>query len=178
MSIYTKKGDKGTTGLFASTKKTWTIPKDSTRIQVLGSIDEINSFLGLAAAFSPSPTLKELLSDVQKELFKIGSVLAGAPLRITIKSTTKLEKIIDMLEKDLPPLKNFILPGGNQVGAILHATRATTRRAERHLTTLAREEYVPGSVQKYINRLSDFLFVLARKVNIDTGTPEVVWKTK
>lgn len=178
MPIYTKKGDRGTTGLFASTKETWTIPKNSPRVRAIGSIDEVNTFLGLAAAFSENDSLRQLISDIQRDIFKIGSILAGAPLRITIRSTTKLEGIIDKIERDLPPLKNFILPGGSRVGAILHTTRVVTRRAERELTALARKEEVSPALQKYINRLSDLLFILARKVNKDTGTPEVVWKSK
>ncbi|OGM56391.1 ATP:cob(I)alamin adenosyltransferase [Candidatus Woesebacteria bacterium RIFCSPHIGHO2_12_FULL_44_11] len=178
MPVYTKKGDKGTTGLFASTKQTWTIPKNSPRIRAIGGIDEINSFLGLCAAFIENQSVLEIVFEIQRDLFTIGSILAGAPLTFSASKVKKLEGKIDSMESVLPKLSNFILPGGSRAGALLHTARVVTRRAERELSHLAGREKVNAQIVKYVNRLSDFLFTLARKVNFDLGTPEKIWKSR
>lgn len=171
MPIYTKKGDKGTTRVFNKTKAT--ISKSDPLIRAIGGIDETNTFLGLAASFSEDTGLKDFLVQIQKDLFKIGSILAGAKLRLSPSRITSLERSIDKMQGSLPPLKNFILPGGSRVGATLHTARVVARRAERDLSALTKP---PVVIQKYLNRLSDFLFVLARHTNHKMGSPEVLWK--
>ncbi len=162
MAIYTRKGDKG-------------LAKDSLKIQAIGTIDEVNSFLGVAS-FGMNLKEKKILEEIQKNLFTIGAILAGANLRFYASKTKKLERQIDKLEKELPPLKNFILPGGSLEGGRLHFARTLVRRAERVIVVFSREEKVKPQILVYLNRLSDFLFVLARKVNYDKGIREEIWK--
>lgn len=162
MVIYSKKGDKG-------------LGKDSLKIQAAGAIDEVNSFLGVAS-FGINLKEKKILEEIQKDLFTVGAILAGANLRFYANKTKKLEKQIDKLEKELPSLKNFILPGGSLEGARLHFARTLVRRAERAIVVFSREEKVKPQILVYLNRLSDFLFVLARKVNYDKGIREEIWK--
>lgn len=171
MAIYTKKGDKGETSIFSGK----TLSKSSQRIAAIGAIDETNSFLGII--LSEAPQMREL-KEVQRNLFAIGSILAGAPLRFPKSRTKKIEKGIDRMEGTLPVLKNFILPGGGKTGARLFFARTLARRAERALVSLNKQEPLRPEILVYINRLSDYLFMLGREVNREEGREEEVWKGK
>jgi len=161
MSIYTKKGDRGETGIFNGKR----LSKNSLLIEAIGALDEANSWLGVVGG----------LEDIQKDLMTISSILAGADLKLPSTKTKKLEKEIDRLDKILPPLKYFILPGGSETGAKLHFARALVRRAERSLVSLEIKNY-KVEILAYMNRLSDYLFMLARFANFQDGTREVEWK--
>jgi len=169
MAVYTKKGDKGETSLFRGAR----VDKSSLRIGTIGAIDEANSYLGIILAEAPG--LKEL-KDVQRNLFTIGSILAGAPLRFAKSKTKKLERAIDKIEGALPVLKNFILPGGSGVGARLFFARTLARRAERALVCLNAKTPLKPEILVYINRLSDYLFMLGREVNHQDGMVEEAWR--
>jgi len=177
MTIYTKRGDKGETSLLnrlSSQKKR--IPKASSRISAIGAVDEVNSFLGIIAS-NADPELRKILREIQKELFLIGSILAGAKLRFYSTKIKRLEKQIDEMDKILPPLKNFVFPGGTEIGAQLHFSRSLARRTERAVVRLSKKERVKPQIIRYLNRLSDFLFMLARKVNSDAKIKEEIWKS-
>ncbi len=173
MTIYTRKGDKGKTCLFCLGDL---VSKSSLKVEILGTMDEINSFLGLVIAFSEGKVL--FLKEIQKNLFTIGSILAGARLKFTKNKIKKLEKEIDEIEKILPKLKNFLLPGGSKIGALLFITRAKVREGERLTVKLNEEEKINPQILAYLNRLSSYLFVLARKINLESGIKEEIWKTK
>lgn len=169
MSIYTKKGDKGSTSLLDKR-----VSKSDCRVEALGNLDELNSFLGLAASFSGRQSLKELLQKIQNHIFRIQAEIAITnpaenltPLKpISDKEVSGLEKAIDKIEKNLPPLNKFILPQGARDSATLHVARTICRRTERSLVK-ANEDlpFANPAILKYINRLSDLLFVLARYSN-------------
>lgn len=178
--IYTKTGDDGTTGLFGGHR----VAKDSLRIQSYGTVDELNSVMGLARAHGVGAEHDELLAMVQEQLFILGADLAtpagsgkNFPLpRVTQDEVECLERAIDRLEETLPELKNFILPGGTPAGAALHLARTVCRRAERLVVVLVQEEPDTGMLPlQYLNRLSDLLFVLARAVNHAAGVVEHPW---
>jgi cob(I)alamin adenosyltransferase len=169
MAIYTKKGDRGETSIFSGEK----LPKSSLRIKTIGVIDEVNSFLGMVVA--EAPELNDL-KEVQRNLFSLGSILAGAPLRFSKTKTRKLEKEIDRVEGKLPVLKNFILPGGGKVASKLFFARTLARRAERALVSLNKVEPLKPEILVYINRLSDYLFMVGREVNHKEGIKEEVWR--
>lgn len=162
MSIYTRKGDRGETGLYKGGGES----KNSLRIEAIGAIDEANSWLGITGGFE----------DIQKNLMTISSILAGADLKLPSTKTKKLERGIDGLEKLLPPLKNFILPGGGKIGAQLHYARTLVRRAERAVVGLSKKEKVKPEILVYLNRLSDYLYIKAREENFKKGVKEDVWK--
>jgi len=184
--IYTKTGDKGLTGLIGG-KRVW---KDSLRIESYGTVDELNSSIGLAVSFLKDlmvqwdkSELENLLTKIQNELFDIGSQLANNDEKIkstlpqiTSRHVQDLEKIMDKLEGILPPLKQFILPGGHVLSALLHQARSVCRRAERKCVELWRKETIDEKIVIYLNRLSDTLFLLARWANQLTKTPEIPWK--
>jgi cob(I)alamin adenosyltransferase len=180
MKIYTKTGDAGETGLFAGRR----VRKDDLRIEAYGTVDELNAFLGLARC-EPLPTeIGATIERVQNELFAVGAELAtpdpakhGLAL-IQELHIEALEREIDALETKLPPLKQFILPGGNRSASLLHVARAVCRRAERHVVTLAAvaSENISPRMIKYLNRLSDYLFVAARAANCLAGVPETPWQ--
>jgi len=181
--IYTKRGDAGETSLVGGHR----VPKDALRIEVYGTVDELNAFVGLAGvSCGEDPRLASLaaiLRRVQHELFNLGSILATQPAdvhpqqpRITSAETTQLEREIDALNAELAPLRSFVLPGGTRLNAELHVTRTICRRAERLLVALAREEPVPPEVIPYLNRLSDAMFLWSRWVNHALGVPEVMWE--
>lgn len=177
MKIYTKTGDDGTTGLQGGKR----VSKSDLRIVAYGSVDEINSCIGVSLTHELDADIKDLLTRIQSELFVVGSDLSNPNLtntknRITNVMIETLEKNIDRFEQDLTPLANFILPGGHKVAAHLHLARTVTRRAETQVVMLAEHEQINPSCQKYLNRLSDLLFVLARTINKRTGTPDVIWK--
>lgn len=177
MAIYTKRGDKGETSLYdeknAQRKR---VPKDSLIVGTLGAIDELNSSLGVALSFCEDKKTQKLLEKVQSNLLKIGSVTAGSKLRFTKTQTKHLEKIIDDLEGSLPVLKNFILPGGSKFAAHLHFSRSLSRKAERKMVTLSKEKEIKPQIMTYLNRLSDFLFMLARQANHKKGVTETPWR--
>jgi cob(I)alamin adenosyltransferase len=172
--IYTRTGDDGTTGLGDGSRT----PKDSLRVEAYGTVDELNSFVGLLraelAAGHPAQTL---LSRIQHELFDLGGELCipGYSL-IKEESIDRLEAGIDTLNADLPPLKDFILPGGSKAAGLTHVARAVCRRAERRVQSLSREETLSPLGLKYLNRLSDYLFVLARVLARENGGSEVLWQ--
>lgn len=178
MKIYTKKGDEGNTSLFGGDR----VPKSSERINAYGTVDELNSVVGLAASYSLSANGKEWLKRVQEALFVLGADLATPPTseerinRIDEEAITVLEECIDEMEEELPPLKNFILPGGSLQGATLHLARTVCRRAERATVACSKDEEISALTIKYLNRLSDFFFVLARYENKQAGHPEETWE--
>ncbi len=182
MAIYTKKGDRGGTCLFDNKKTS----KSSLIISAVGTVDELNSYLGVTISFSESPELNRVLKQIQNDLLTIGSILSGSNLRFSKSKTTNLEKIIDELETKLPLLKHFIIPGGSKVASHLHFARSLARRAERAVVELDKKELTKGQsfsgrktkpeILPYLNRLSDLLFMLARKVNWELGVGEEKWE--
>lgn len=178
MKIYTRTGDDGTTGLFGAGR----VAKDHARIEAIGTVDETNAAIGVAHASSGhQPNIRELLSRLQHELFVAGADLA-TPLsarantqRISQEHITNLELAIDALGEPLAPLKHFVLPGGTDLAARLHLARVVCRRAERRVVTLDRLELLNELVVIYLNRLSDLLFVLARRANHNADSPDVFW---
>ena len=180
MPIYTRTGDKGKTSLFGGSR----VFKSDIRVETYGTIDELNSMLGLTIVFltkkSEDP-IKQELEHVQQDLFNIGSVLATPGIN-SIKGLEKrikeFEELIDLLTIQLPQLQNFILPGGGEAGALLHVARTITRRAERCIVSLMQQEEVDVRIVMYINRLSDLLFTMARFVNCKEHRKETVWKKK
>ncbi len=178
MKIYTKTGDGGTTSLFGGKR----VDKTSRRIHAYGCVDELNSLIGVIVASELSADVLKKLLRVQEELFVLGADLSS-PVdvkvkvpRITKSYVTRLEKEIDILDKNLPALRNFILPGGGKVGSKLHLARTVARRAERVIVDLSAQEKINKNAQVYINRLSDWLFVLARYANKIDGIREIPWK--
>ncbi len=170
--IYTRTGDRGTTALGDGKR----IDKDAPRMEAVGDVDELNSVLGMVLADPVAEPLRNALTAVQNDLFDIGGELS-VPGRdvITDHYVQRLEQAIDRFNAELPPLENFILPGGGHAAAACHLARAVCRRAERRLVTLAREESVPAPLIAYLNRLSDLLFVIARLLGrADQG--EVLWQ--
>lgn len=178
MKIYTKTGDFGTTFLFGGKR----VDKGSARIEAYGCIDELNSLIGIIVSELKDRNMLKLLARIQNELFVLGGDLA-TPLdvkvkvpRITRTFVKRLEKEIDQFDKNLPKLRNFILPGGGKIGSTLHLARTVARRGERRIVDLSLIEKVNKNDLVYINRLSDWLFVLARMANKMEGRPETIWK--
>lgn len=185
MKVYTKTGDNGTTALFGGTR----VPKDHIRIESYGTIDELNSYIGLIRDQEINSHYKEILIEIQDRLFTIGAILATPPekevmkngerrlknLGITEADIELLEKEIDKMEETLPPMTHFVLPGGHQTVSYCHITRCVCRRAERLAVHLSHNEPVAETAIKYLNRLSDYLFVLARKLSDDLRADEVKW---
>lgn len=185
--IYTKGGDKGETALAGGQR----VPKDSARIEAYGTVDELNAFIGLACVTCGDETtralrlgrLADILRRVQHELFNLGSQLSTLPkdlhpkqARITPSEIEQLEREIDAMNEELPALRSFVLPGGTRLNAELHIARTVCRRAERLTVTLARTEETPPDAVRYLNRLSDALFVWSRWANHVLGVPEVLWE--
>lgn len=177
MSIYTKKGDKGETGLFRKVDgHSVRVSKSSCNTRAIGAVDEADSFIGVVISETHDEELKAKLKSVQNNLLTIGSILAGSNLKVLPSKTKKLEKEIDECDKYLPTLTNFILPGGSPVAAHLQYARTLARKAEREVVAFSEESKVPAGVLKYINRLSDYLFTLARAENYKLGVKDEVWK--
>ena len=185
--VYTRSGDAGKTRL-AGGQEVW---KDSLRVEAYGTVDELNSVIGLARALNADQPrkdatrekLEETLRWIQNKLFDLGGILATAPGEtfknmptVTADHVVRLERLIDACQEDLEPLKEFILPGGGQVSGFLHQARTICRRAERLCVSLSREEDVPAELVRYLNRLSDALFVLARWTAKTQGEPEYLWE--
>jgi cob(I)alamin adenosyltransferase len=178
MKIYTKTGDAGETGLFAGPR----VSKDHPRIDAYGEVDELNTVLGIVRASAPPDEMDELLGRIQSELFSVGAELAtpdpaahGTDL-IGPPQVEALERSIDWFEAQLTPLSQFILPGGTAAAATLHLARAVCRRAERKVVALTHAAPISPDVLRYLNRLSDLLFVLARFANAAAGRPDVPWQ--
>lgn len=178
MPIYTRTGDKGDTGLFSGKR----ISKASLRIEAIGTVDELNSVIGLVISQIPnskSQITKELIG-IQKDLFGIGAALANPKSKKTniLKRVLYFEKEIDRMTAKLPKLFNFILPGGGVAGSTLHIARTVCRRAERRIVSLSEKEKVQPEVIIYINRLSDLFLTMSRFVNFKEGKKETIWKGK
>ena len=180
--IYTKMGDAGQTSLAGGQR----IPKDDPRIEAYGTVDELNAFIALAklscGESEKLSALAAILRRVQHELFNLGSILATKPedvhpkqARVTGIEVHQLEREIDKMNAEVPPLRSFVLPGGTRVNAELHVARTVCRRAERLVVALARREEVPAEAVRYLNRLSDGLFVWSRWVNHTLGVAEALW---
>ncbi len=172
--IYTRTGDDGTTGLGDGSR----VPKDSARVEAYGTVDELNSALGVLLAIPGLPgAVAACLTEVQHELFDLGGELCLPGRRlITDSQVTALERVLDRFNEALPPLKEFILPGGGPAAAACHLARTMARRAERRVWTLAAAEAVNPATPKYLNRLSDLLFVLARVLARQESGAEVLWR--
>ncbi len=174
MAIYTKRGDKGKTGLMSSNEQ---VSKSSAQIKTIGAIDELNSFLGVVVSNSQDLSVSKMLINIQKDLLTIGSILAGSKLRFYKTRARRLETAIDKMEGELPVLKNFIVPGGSKLASNLHYARSLVRHAERKVVELSKTGPINSQILIYLNRLSDFLFMLARKVNNSSGIKEEIWKS-
>jgi cob(I)alamin adenosyltransferase len=181
LKIYTKTGDKGQTGLLGGTR----VPKHNIRIEAYGTVDELNSWIGLLRDSISDEHQKNILVETQDRLFTIGSSLASDPQKSKVKiphlseeDITLFEKEMDAMDTILPPMKNFVLPGGHEIVSKCHITRCVCRRSERRVNQLAENEQVDELVIKYLNRLSDYLFMLSRKLAHDLQAPETPWKPR
>jgi cob(I)alamin adenosyltransferase len=181
MKIYTKKGDSGNTGLIGGTR----VPKSSLRIEAYGTIDELNSWIGVMRDQAIDAQYVTQLIEIQDRLFTIGSSLASDPEKSNMKIPDLLESDIEQLEKwmdemdsQLPEMRFFVLPGGNQSVSFCHVARCVCRRAERIIVDLHSHEFVAEIVMKYVNRLSDYIFVLSRKISQDLTVEEQPWKPR
>ena len=181
MKIYTKTGDTGTTALFGGRR----VSKTDAHVEAYGTIDELSAHLAVLRCCAISENHKSYVQKIQNTLFVIGSILADGEKKrsayiptFDVENTTDLENIIDALEKDLTPLKNFILAGSDMANAQCHVCRTVCRRSERLVVFLIENKLIDDeSVLKYLNRLSDFLFVLARHITFQNGSEEIIWKT-
>lgn len=180
MRIYTKTGDTGSTGLVGGDR----VQKDDLRIDAIGHVDELNAALGVARAFAHESRLDSQLERIQHELFDFGAELATptdsrfANESMTAADVERLETSIDEMVEVLPPLKNFVLPGGTHLAAHLHKARTICRRAERTIVTLQRQDTLRPELLFYLNRLSDWLFTAARMANFEQGAPDVLWQKR
>jgi len=181
MKIYTKTGDKGKTSLLGGTR----VPKNNLRIETYGTVDELNSYLGLVSDLDSDAERKNFIRNIQSRLFTIGSSLAAETERakdfkpdLEENDVLLLENAIDKMNEVLPPMTNFIIPGGHQLVSTTHIARTVCRRAERLVIKLSETEEVETAVIIYLNRLSDYLFVLSRKQAFDLKVEEVPWKPK
>lgn len=173
--IYTRTGDKGTTGLGDGSR----INKDSLRVEAMGDVDELNSVIGIMLTEAVPNDLISALTKIQHDLFNVGAEICIPGYIILQQSRiADLEHIIDTLNEDLPPLKEFILPGGTKAAAYCHLARTVCRRAERKLVELHRNEKVTDISLQYLNRLSDLLFVMCRTINKEAGVSDVLWKNE
>jgi cob(I)alamin adenosyltransferase len=173
--IYTKTGDDGTTGLANGNR----IDKSSIRVEVMGNLDELNSLIGVIEASDIPNDVSGYLLNIQHRLFDIGGEIATPGNAVTAPSCIeRLEELIDSYNKDLPNLKEFVLPGGSLSASICHLARSVCRRCERSLVELSRTEYLNPESLRYINRLSDLLFVLARTLNQGKGGKEILWDSE
>ncbi|WP_410221466.1 cob(I)yrinic acid a,c-diamide adenosyltransferase [Pedobacter sp.] len=181
MKIYTKTGDKGQTSLIGGTR----VPKYHLRIEAYGTVDELNSYIGLIGSQQINEEDGKVLKEIQDRLFTVGSSLASDPERsrkkipdLLASDISFLEERINKMNENLPVLKHFILPGGNTVSSFAHLARCVCRRTERLVVELSENSYVDQNVTIYLNRLSDFLFVLARKLSYDAGAKENIWEPR
>lgn len=171
--IYTRTGDDGSTGLGDGSRT----EKDSLRVEAFGTVDELNCLLGQLLTHELPDAIRAELHEVQHDLFDMGGELCIPGRRaISARQVERLERCLDGLNADLPPLKEFILPGGAAAAAVCHVARAVCRRAERRVVSLAREQEINGEGLRYLNRLSDLLFVMARSLNRSAGVADVLWQ--
>ncbi len=170
--IYTRTGDDGTTGLGDGTR----VSKDSPRVEAYGTVDELNSVIGLLLTHTLPEEIHECLVGVQHRLFDLGGELC-LPGHTAIKQhhVNELEQVLDDLNANLSPLKDFILPGGSAAAAVCHVARTVCRRAERRIISLSKQEQISELIVQYVNRLSDLLFVIARTLNVQAGRQDVLW---
>jgi cob(I)alamin adenosyltransferase len=176
MKLYTKTGDDGETGLFGGRR----VSKADPRVAAYGEVDEVNAWIGWALVAVDEDALKDRLTRIQSSLFDIGAILAGDPARSDAPQfdeaeIRRIEGWIDDADGVLPPLRNFVLPGGTELAARLHLTRTATRRAERAVVALSKSEPVDAATLVYLNRLSDYLFALARRANHRAGVADTIW---
>jgi len=178
MKIYTKKGDTGKTGLIGGTR----VPKNAIRIDAYGTVDELNSFLGVVRDYEIDDKYKSQIIEIQDRLFTIGSSLASDPEKSNMKipdlkesDIETLENWMDQMDAELPEMRFFVLPGGHQAVSFCHVARCVCRRAERIIVELNDTEFVAPLVLSYMNRLSDYIFVLGRKITQDLGAKEQAW---
>lgn len=177
MKIYTKTGDDGNTGLQGDFR----IAKSHPRILAYGTVDEANAMIGVVLSNVLDDGVREVLNTIQNELFLLGSDLSNQNLndlknRISLDMVEKLEKIIDKFELELPPITNFILPGGNVAAAQIHQVRTIVRRAETLVVQLSDKDEINSNCIKYLNRLSDLMFVMGRLINKRNGIEDIIWK--
>lgn len=181
MKIYTKTGDKGTTALFGGAR----VPKHHIRIESYGTVDELNSYIGLLRHRDIGTENQDTLGEIQDRLFTLGSILASDPSKNNLKvpelhddDISLLEKEIDRMTELLPEMRSFVLPGGNDSVGFCHIARCVCRRAERSVVHLGENESIDPMVVTYLNRLSDYLFTLSRLITQQDGAPEVPWKPR
>jgi cob(I)alamin adenosyltransferase len=178
MNIYTRTGDDGSTGLLGGAR----VGKDDPRIVAYGAVDELNAHLGVCRAAGLAPAIDDVVKRLQHEMFMLGAELAsprGLPPGTEVlgeAAIERLERTIDEFESTLPPLRQFVLPGGSSAAASLHVARCVCRRAEQHVVALARGSHVRPEAIRYLNRVSDLLFVLARAANLAAGVGDVPWE--
>jgi len=180
MKLYTKTGDEGQTGLIGGTR----VSKNDVRIEAYGTVDELNSFIGMLTTYDISPDDKSFLQIIQNNLFEVGSYLATDSEKVELKenSVFRIENInlieneIDKLDSTLPPLSSFILPGGSQSGSLSHICRTITRRVERRLFDMNESYEIDKQILIYFNRLSDYFFILSRHLTLKSGLKEISWK--
>ncbi len=171
--IYTRTGDSGTTGLADGSR----VAKDAPRIEAIGAVDELNSVIGLLLAEDLPPDIRDCLTGVQHDLFDLGGELSVPGHAIMTETyITRLEELLDRFNAELPPLKDFVLPGGSRAAGCAHVARTVCRRAERRVVTLSGRETAPPFAVRYLNRLSDLLFVLPRALNRRAGCGDVLWQ--
>ena len=179
MKIYTRTGDDGTTGLIGGSR----LKKNNIRLEAYGTVDELNSYIGVVRSFYFEEHADSVLETIQNKLFVIGAHLATdqtvemikSQIPVEIADIMLLEIEMDKMIEVLPPLNNFILPGGSQATAFCHVARTVCRRAERRIVELSEKSEVESNLIKYINRLSDYLFVLSRKISMELKAPEILW---
>ena len=179
--IYTKTGDKGTTSLIGGTR----LPKDHHKIEAYGSVDELNAWIGVLADAPENISRNAFLKEIQDRLFTIGAELASEPEQKKKKLPELFESDVEILEKAMdtyneviPTLRAFVLPGGHPLVSFAHVARTVCRRAERQVIKLSHEEEIDDLIVKYLNRLSDYLFVLSRKITQEQNAPEIAWKPR
>jgi cob(I)alamin adenosyltransferase len=177
--VYTKTGDTGTTALIGGSR----VPKTHARLEAYGTVDELNSFIGLLASQLTNDSDRKFLLNIQNKLFVVGSYLATDQERTDVKSVSvvtlddvrEVENEIDIIDSALPPLHAFVIPGGTQSASVCHVCRTVCRRAERRILTMAENYPISTELLSYMNRLSDYFFVLSRKINLDADNGEIFW---
>ncbi|MFT3752937.1 MAG: cob(I)yrinic acid a,c-diamide adenosyltransferase [Paludibacter sp.] len=182
MKLYTKTGDKGQTGLIGGTR----VDKNDIRLEAYGTVDELNSYIGLLTTYQIPETEVQFLRFIQNKLFTIGAHLATDTSKVPLQkasvldedSVLRVEKEIDRLDETLPKLHSFILPGGSQSGALCHVCRTVARRAERRIYDMNQVHSIDNQILIFINRLSDYFFILSRFLTLGSGCEEIYWKTQ
>jgi cob(I)alamin adenosyltransferase len=177
--VYTKTGDAGTTALIGGSR----VPKTHARLEAYGTVDELNSFIGLLATYVVSEADRQFLLGIQNKLFSVGSYLATDQQRTDVRQASvisaadveQIEEQIDAIDSQLPPLRAFVIPGGSRASSVCHVCRTVCRRAERRILSMAEDYPISSELLSYVNRLSDYFFVLSRKLNLDADKEEIFW---